>query len=1047
MRTLFELVPFYQGGGVTAQMVRSTLATVSPVQIDCRDEEGNTLLIVAAQHGCGDLVEALLKKGANARGTNSAGVCGLHYTCYSSSLSIRAAKALLQTGGDPTAQELTYGCTPLHYAASAGSAEMCELLLANGASAVTCDYYNYSPAHYATDAGFTAVAELLEHRAWGAQSVGAVAEWTRKVDEETGLVYILNEATGESWWEADLTAAAKGEGDMANNPQIQDWLAQQKMRSELVTLFCKVDAMRLMEIDALVEAAVAAGPGAYAVLYKSLQDQYGIKQDGGSLNATAVSPKANGSALQHSTTDAEEEDCAVVTLDLTQLDDSILLNSSSGGGAPTMSVTPTGNTSEVDPSSLNGLRTVGSVRMLREPTMAILSVEAAAAKQLETLKEQNQNKLKEEEARLLSILNQQTSIVDKAQAELNALLQEVTEVELAVQTSDTQKTELEERLNDPLACKKEQENIENKISKLKGEFAGETARLLHMTDAIASVTLGREDREAKKVAAENERQERLAAVELEAERSLENIEREHKVWLETAIPAWEMEKAGLVERLQGQLAEAEKQLEELKIDSRAKIAAANAITKENTENTQKDNAECEAAKEFVRAHEAELAEAKKTEATNKSLSTALKREMDRSKVLHNQIEDIRGQCRIIARVRPLTANEKMAGHREVCMRDGKTSLAMLEEGKKAWDFDTVLQGGENITASQTELAAEFSGSSTSLVDGHNVIIIVAGSSGSGKTFSILGDPADQSGYFLAGGDEHSPKPKVKKGIPQPDSANLGPTLATTKPSCGIAPRLLRDAFQLLSDRDALSSYTVSISAVAVPAKGCKEPLRLLPISTESTDTTSTAGPQVVDSDDSLWSGSKVVTTPESAMEVLSGAYSTAVRGVPPQTPYHMVFRIRCSSVNRCTGEGDTGTLFLCELAEESENTRWSQNITKVLRQHAAASIVTGDGEEDSAPKSDADHTDSGVMVANLLKGCFADTAKLSTLLCLSPSEMQLSATHKTLAFGEACKAVGDGGEAALKELKKELARLKKEGKGGKPKALPRPPGGGGPPRD
>ena len=53
MRTLFGLVPFYGGSdGPMDQMVKLTLASVAPNTIDVRDQEGNTLLILACQHAC-----------------------------------------------------------------------------------------------------------------------------------------------------------------------------------------------------------------------------------------------------------------------------------------------------------------------------------------------------------------------------------------------------------------------------------------------------------------------------------------------------------------------------------------------------------------------------------------------------------------------------------------------------------------------------------------------------------------------------------------------------------------------------------------------------------------------------------------------------------------------------------------------------------------------------------------------------------------------------------------------------------------------------------
>lgn len=80
-----------------------------------------------------DLVDPILAKGANPTAVNGVGICPLHYTCYSDSLSLDAAEALLWRGADPCAAETTYGCTPLHYAASSGDADLCTLLVEHGA--------------------------------------------------------------------------------------------------------------------------------------------------------------------------------------------------------------------------------------------------------------------------------------------------------------------------------------------------------------------------------------------------------------------------------------------------------------------------------------------------------------------------------------------------------------------------------------------------------------------------------------------------------------------------------------------------------------------------------------------------------------------------------------------------------------------------------------------------------------------------------------------------------------------------------------------------
>jgi hypothetical protein len=132
---LFQLIPYYgQQKHSTDSTVRSALSGLSIDDIDSRDEAGNTLLLLACQYMCEDLVRIILHKGANPNASNQDGACGLHFSCYKETASKTVTKLLLLNGANPDALERGYGCSPLHYAAAAGDLSLCEMLVKFGAS-------------------------------------------------------------------------------------------------------------------------------------------------------------------------------------------------------------------------------------------------------------------------------------------------------------------------------------------------------------------------------------------------------------------------------------------------------------------------------------------------------------------------------------------------------------------------------------------------------------------------------------------------------------------------------------------------------------------------------------------------------------------------------------------------------------------------------------------------------------------------------------------------------------------------------------------------
>jgi hypothetical protein len=333
VEVLLQFIPYYgRGDASNDSIVRSTLKGLSVQDIDSKDEYGNTLLLLACQYRCEDLVRIMLNKGADPNAANSSGACCLHFACYRDSASYTIAKILLANGANPDVAESSFGCTPLHYCAGTGDIEFCKLLLSAGAQVNTCDYYNYTCVDYAREAGMQDVASFLQQRlekatqmqsrAFGSmqsmkqflpQNQNAAASsmysdmsnWESHVDPGSKGKYYIHLKTGECLWEAELkerilqvkqqqqqqatpaasqkqsppsqsSAAVDIPTKPVNSAANEAFLITQATTARLIAFFSTHDPSRLPEIETLV----VNYKGKEQELMAELCAKYKVQEDG-----------------------------------------------------------------------------------------------------------------------------------------------------------------------------------------------------------------------------------------------------------------------------------------------------------------------------------------------------------------------------------------------------------------------------------------------------------------------------------------------------------------------------------------------------------------------------------------------------------------------------------------------------------------------------------------------------------------------------------------------------------------------------------------------
>ncbi|CAM9603092.1 unnamed protein product, partial [Phaeothamnion confervicola] len=843
-----------------------------PQHIDARDGDGSTLLIVALQHACHGLVELMLTKGADPAAVNAAGVCPLHYACYADTLSRAAASALLRFGADPATAELTYGCTPLHYAASSGDKALCVLLIEHGADASIQDYYNCSAVHYAREAGHTALAAFLgqggEEAKEANQAAATGGMWVRATDPTSNAAYHMNDATGESWWESDLLASAReyfaaaaGSGAAAAEaaavlaPGVRGWLRQQQARAQLVALLARVDPLRLPEIDQQMEA----NKNEYDAMFENLFKEYGIKDrsfmaeafasPGAAAAATASAGGGGGGGGRDA--GSHDDDEAVTELDLSALDAlDIRVAGRDGGG--------------------------GDSPWAGTLVPALVDVEAQQASE-EQLAEQ-QRELEADREQHAKAMAQRGAAADGLEKQLAHLREAAEEAQAKLATLTARRDALlpggaVDAENDPARW-------EQRLEKLHSDLAGERAMYGHLLQATEDLKGSAEERREERARADAERESRLAAAEADAAAEAKRLTEEGTAAEAAAAAAWQEEQTALAARLEGAVAAALATLQLAKDGAAEALGEAGADTAASSAATKRFREEADASRQWMRQNGSRISEAATAATANRVLHGQLRREMERAKQLHNQIEDMKGRCRVVARLRPLALREQAAGCKEATFRDGKKAVGTLLGDRRVWDLDLVLQsngppanfgggigGGDGGggpaaaaagVAAQRELFAELASLATSLADGHNICFLVAGGVGAGRSFTLRGSPSEAAlaaaladaaaaanaaaagavatatanGSAAAGGAAHLHPPGVAVnsfghrrksadngvggggGAGGATAAAAAGTEQTVGPLAGLLPRLLVEAFRVLSERDAQAAFRVAVGAAA-----------------------------------------------------------------------------------------------------------------------------------------------------------------------------------------------------------------------------------------
>ncbi|XP_077243787.1 kinesin-like protein KIN-14Q isoform X2 [Tasmannia lanceolata] len=145
------------------------------------------------------------------------------------------------------------------------------------------------------------------------------------------------------------------------------------------------------------------------------------------------------------------------------------------------------------------------------------------------------------------------------------------------------------------------------------------------------------------------------------------------------------------------------------------------------------------------------------------------------KELNNKVLELKGNIRVFCRCRPLNT-EEIAGEASMAIdfetaKDGELTVIANGIPKKVFKFDSVF----STEADQADVFKDTAPFATSVLDGYNVCIFAYGQTGSGKTFTMEG----------------------------------------TEEARGVNYRTLKELFQIISERQGLFRYDISVSVLEV----------------------------------------------------------------------------------------------------------------------------------------------------------------------------------------------------------------------------------------
>ncbi|XP_051959248.1 uncharacterized protein LOC127627065 [Xyrauchen texanus] len=347
------------------------------------------------------------------------------------------------------------------------------------------------------------------------------------------------------------------------------------------------------------------------------------------------------------------------------------------------------------------------------------------------------------------------------------------------------------------------------------------------------------------------------------------------------------------------------------------------------------------------------------------------------------VEDMKGKIRVFCRIRPLTrAEQARRGHIIVACLDDYSVILETPRGPREFQFDKIFHS----ECTQEEIFLESSGLIQCAIDGFNICIFAYGHTGSGKTFTMVGDR-----------DQRNP---------------------------GIIPRTFTKIFDIIQENE--SKFEFKVSAYMLELYND----RLQDLFVSPTEAFCKRIEIKRDKKGLVFAQGAEIKTAASAGELFAlfeqgcaNRHIAATKMNVESSRSHLIIGIMIESQNLTNGSVSFGKLSLVDLAGSERAAKSGAKDDQLKEANSINKSLSALGDVISALSMEQPHVPyRNNKLTQLMQDSLGGNAKTLMFLNISPSDYNLDETLTSLIYATRVKAITNN---ALRNVdNKEIAQLK-----------------------